>query len=150
MSLHVLKLCVGVDSLDDLRQWQVRRGFQRADLHSDLNGTGNVVAHVTRNMPRRAAQVLDGGSLYWVVRGRILCRNPILALEEVEGEDGKRRCAIILGAGPIPVIPRHHRPFQGWRYFAAEAAPADLTSLQGDTSGLPPEMAADLRELGLI
>lgn len=146
MSLHLLKLCVGVDSLDDLKRWQTRRGFERADLRH----VGRVVVHVTRNMPRQAADVLDGGSLYWVVRGRILCRNPIVALDEVEGEDGKRRCAIVMAAGPVPVIPRRHRPFQGWRYFAAGAAPADLETLQGETSGLPTELATDLRELGLI
>lgn len=146
MSLHLLKLCVGVDSLDELKSWQVRRGH----LRPDLAHAGKVVAHVTRNMPRQAAEVLDGGSLYWVVRGRIACRNPIVALEEVEGDDGKRRCAIVMAAGPVPVIPRRHRPFQGWRYFAADAAPADLNILKGDTGGLPPELAADLRELGLI
>jgi hypothetical protein len=146
MSLHLLKLCVGVDSLDDLRGWQERRGIHRPDL----DHAGKVVVHVTRNMPRRAAAVLDGGSLYWVVRGRIACRNPILALEEIEGEDGKRRCAVILAAGPVPVVPRRHRPFQGWRYFTADAVPPDLEIQQGDAAGLPAEMAAELRELGLL
>lgn len=146
MSLHILKLCVGVSSLDDLRRWQQRRGFRRADL----GHAGKVVVHVTRNMPRRAADVLDGGSLYWVVRGRIACRNRILALEEIEGDDGKRRCAIVMAAGPVQVIPRRHRPFQGWRYFDAEAAPPDLELTGADTSDLPAEMAADLLELGLL
>ncbi len=146
MSLHLLKLCVGADSLDQVKRWQDRRGIRRPDL---AHG-GKIVVHVTRNMPRRAAAVLDGGSLYWVVRGRIACRNPIVALEEIEGEDGKRRCAIVLAAGPVPVVPRRHRPFQGWRYFAAEAAPPDVEFLQGDTDGMPADMAAELRELGLI
>lgn len=146
MSLHILKLCVGVDSLDDLRRWQIRRGIHRADLGHG----GKVVVHVTRNMPRQAADVLDGGSLYWVVRGRIACRNPILALEEIEGDDGKRRCAIVMAAGPVQVVPRHHRPFQGWRYFAADAAPPDLELLNGDAGDMPGEMAADLQELGLL
>lgn len=146
MSLHLLKLCVGVDSLGDLRRWQQRRGLHRADL----GHAGKVVVHVTRNMPRQAADVLDGGSLYWVVRGRIACRNPILALEEIEGDDGKRRCAIVMAAGPVQVIPRRHRPFQGWRYFAAAAAPPDLELLNGNAGDLPAEMAADLQELGLL
>lgn len=146
MSLHLLKLCVGVSSLDDLRRWQHRRGFLRADLAYQ----GKVVVHVTRNMPRRAAEVLDGGSLYWVVQGRIACRNRILALQEIEGDDGKSRCAIVMVAGPVQVIPRRHRPFQGWRYFAADAAPPDLQLLQGDISGLPAGMVADLQELGLL
>lgn len=146
MSLHLLKLCVGVDSLDDLRHWQQRRGLLRADL----GHAGKVVVHVTRNMPRQAADVLDGGSLYWVVRGRIACRNPIVALEEIEGDDGKRRCAIVMAAGPVQVIPRRHRPFQGWRYFAADAAPPDLEKLNGNAGDLPAEMAADLQELGLL
>ncbi len=146
MSLHLLKLCVGVDNLDELRSWQERRGFERPDLAH----AGRVVVHVTRNMPRQAADVLDGGSLYWVVRGRIACRNPIVALEEVQGDDGKRRCAIIMAAGPVPVVPRRHRPFQGWRHFAAGAAPPDLETMNGDTSGLPAGLVADLRELGLL
>ena len=146
MSLHILKLCVGVSSLDDLRRWQQRRGFHRTDLAH----AGKVVVHVTRNMPRRAADVLDGGSLYWVVRGRIACRNRILALEEIEGEDGKRRCAIVMAAGPVQVIPRRHRPFQGWRYFAADSAPPDLETARADAGDLPAEMAADLLELGLL
>ncbi len=146
MSLHILKLCVGVDSLGDLRRWQQRRGLHRADL----GHAGKVVVHVTRNMPRQAADVLDGGSLYWVVRGRIACRNPILALEEIEGEDGKRRCAIVMAAGPVQVVPRRHRPFQGWRYFDAAAAPPDVELLNGNVGDLPAELAADLQELGLL
>lgn len=146
MSQHLLKLCVGIGSVDELRRSQDRRGRYRADLAH----TGKVIVHVTRNMPRRAADVLDGSSLYWVVRGRIACRNPILALEEITGDDGKRRCAIVMAAGPVPVIPRRHRPFQGWRYFATAAVPPDMIMSRHEAADLSAEMAADLHELGLI
>lgn len=159
MALHLKKLCVGVETLDDIRSWQDRRKFNVAGSPDGQM----VVAHLTRNMPRRADEVLDGGSLYWVVKGRIICRNAIVGLEAVDdtarekGSGGSRsrsKCAILLAAGPIPTVAQAHRPFQGWRYLEASDVPADAADagegVGGSSDGMPPEMAAELRDLGLL
>lgn len=143
MALHLIKLCVGIENFDQLVDWQNRRGKRSAD---DIPTIG----HVTRNRPRRANEILAGGSLYWVIKGSILARNPILRFEDVETADGKRKCRIVLVAGPVRTLPRRHRIFQGWRYFDAERAPADLTSASGDLANLPEGMADELSNLGLI
>lgn len=152
MVLHIKKLCVGLSTLDELRAWQARAAAPNPEGRP-------VVTHVTRSHPRRAAEIIEGGSLYWVVAGRILCRNRILAFEEIEGEAArnqrgrnahKRQCVIHLAAGPVPVMPVRHRPFQGWRYLEAEAAPPDLPQGETAAADLPPELVAELRELGLL
>ncbi len=143
MTLHLKKLCVGANSVDDLITWQRERSFE---------GPGGlpVVRHVTRNRPCRADELLDGGSLYWIIKGVILARNPILALEHIEDDQGKTRCGIILKAGPVFTRPRRHRPFQGWRYYDGEAAPADFHGSLVDGHSLPAELTAELEGLGLI
>ncbi len=144
MTIHIKKLCVGVDNLDQLRDWQTRKGVKGP-------GGVKVVRHVTRATPKRSEEVLNGGSLYWVIKGWILARNKILGLEPVEDHEGRRKCAIILEAGPIEVIPTKHRPFQGWRYLDAEEAPKDLNYFKGKNSELiPPDLASKLNELGLL
>ena len=115
------------------------------------NGEPEVLRHVTRNTPRRAAEVLDGDSLYWVIRRVIAVRQPIIGLENVERKDGRAACAIILSNRYIRTVPRRSRAFQGWRYFTSDDAPADLSQGQASPKkDLPPEMAAELRELGLL
>lgn len=108
------------------------------------------IRHVTRNTPRRAAQVLDGGSLYWVIRRVIRVRQPILAFEAAEREDGTPACAIVLD--PVLVRTKHRpfRPFQGWRYFPDSDVPPDLPEGADPAADVPEEMADELRELGLI
>ena len=139
MGTHLKKLCVGIDSLEGLQNWQEFRGVVGAD------GV-KTVRHITRNVPKRSAELLDGGSLYWVVKGRILARNTIHDIEEIEDEDGKRMCAIVLEVPSIAVWPEPHRPFQGWRYLAENDAPED----RGETGDLPTDMADDLKGLGLL
>ena len=147
MSEHVnlVKLCVGADAVDDLRHWQMGRIAQR-----NAAGLDPRPRHVTRMWPKRADEILDGGSLYWVFKGAILARQSIEALEEVIGDDGIRRCAIIMSPEIVLVEGRPRRPFQGWRYLSASDAPSDLTNQSGDALGLPPELAIALNEIGVV
>ncbi len=142
MVLHLQKLSVGSENIDTLRDWQkvmVRRRIKK--------GLSPHHQHVTRMTPKRAEALLDGGSIYWVIKGLILCRNPLVALEETRTADGRKACAIIMDAKIIPVVPTPKRPFQGWRYLKAEDAPEDLKSI-GDTLNLPPHLRAKLVDLG--
>ncbi|PPB79903.1 hypothetical protein LV82_02460 [Albidovulum inexpectatum] len=138
--VHLVKLCVGADSVEDLLAWH-------AANPSPLPGGAR--RHVTRMWPRRAEELLNGGSLYWVIKGAILCRQRVLRLEEVDGQDGKPRCAIILDPEVIRTEPAPRRPFQGWRYLDPQDAPRDLRvgSAQDDT--LPPGLAEALAEFGI-
>jgi len=138
MPLHLLKLCVGVYEVEQLR------GFQEKRL-----ARGERLIHVTRHRPRRDAEVLDGGSLYWVIRRRIAVRQRILALDVVKGEDGITRCGIVLDPELVRTYPQPRRPHQGWRYFEDAVAPPDIVAGQS-ISDFPPEMADQLRELGLL
>lgn len=136
MPLHLIKLCVGADSVEDLADWQ-RRRFP-----------GGRPRHVTRMRPRREAEVLAGGSLYWVIRGITLVRQRILALEAVE--DGEvRRCALALDPALVRVEPRPRAPFQGWRYLEAKDAPPDLPEAAAAEPALPPRLQHALAEMGV-
>ncbi len=142
-ALNLLKLCVGAGSVDDLAAWQ-RKGAERR-----RRGARACPVHVTRMWPRREAELLDGGSLYWVIGGLVAVRQRILALESADRGDGVRRCAIVLDPELIRTEARPARPFQGWRYLKGADAPADLgagASLAGD---LPAELDAALAELGV-
>ena len=147
MTVHLIKLCVGCDSPEDLRQWQEERLAERRK-----RGEPPVLRHVTRSMPKRRDEVLDGASLYWVIKGYVRVRQRIVGLEPVVGEDGEPRCAILYDPELVFVTPRQHRPFQGWRYLEPERAPPDLRDIgwQSDEEQPPPGMLAELRELGLI
>ncbi len=134
MSLHLIKLCVGAATPDDLREWRASR---KAAGHRPI-------VH-TRQTPKRADDILGGGSLYWVFKGVILIRQPFLAIETL-GEGVTRRCEILLDDAMIPTAPQPRRAFQGWRYLEAKDAPADLCSAaDGD---MPIELARQLREIG--
>jgi hypothetical protein len=143
--LHLVKLCVGARSVEDLADWQ--------ESQAGHWPPGRAV-HVTRMRPARAAEILAGGSLYWVIRGAILCRQRLLALEEVAGDDGVPRCALHLDRAIVRTEPLPRRAFQGWRYLAPEAAPRDLGAPQtrgaGEEAPLPPGLAAALAEIGVL
>jgi hypothetical protein len=138
MALHLIKLCVGIDTVDHLRERQAIR----------LRNEG-ALSHVTRMTPRRGARVLDGGSLYWVIKRLVQVRQRIIGLEPVTGQDSIRRCAIMLDRELVATRPQPRRAFQGWRYLRAEDAPLDLPHTPG-LEDMPPQMRADLMELGLI
>jgi len=142
MTLHLQKLSVGSENIDTLRDWQkvvVRRRVRK--------GLTPHHQHVTRMTPKRSDELLDGGSIYWVIKGLIICRNTIVSLDEARTADGRKACAIMMDPKIVPVVPTPKRPFQGWRYLKAEDAPADLQSI-GDTLNLPAHIRAKLVELG--
>ncbi len=142
MTIHLQKLSVGSESIQTLTAWQrhvVRKRKAR--------GQSAVHEHVTRMFPKQVDGLLDGGSIYWVIKGQIQCRNKIIGLEEVIGQDGIRRCAILMEPKVIAVMPTPKRPFQGWRYLTPADAPADLTA-QGGGLELPAELRNRLSDLG--
>jgi len=144
-TLHLIKLCVGTDTVEDLLHWQSRRSAER--IAAGLNPRPR---HVTRMWPRRADELLRGGSLYWVIRGVIRVRQRIAALEPVTGEDGIRRCAIVFEPALIATLPRPRGPFQGWRYLPASDAPPDIGIAPGDDPDLPPGLREALTNLGVL
>ncbi len=138
MSVHLKKLSVGSVSIDNLKNWQNRALKQ-----------GRPRIHPTRNWPKRADELLDGGSMFWIIKGQMIVRQPIADLIEVKREDGRPACGIVLHPELIPVWPRRVRIFQGWRYLETEDAPEDLPQTE-DAAPMPAELAAELRELGLL
>jgi len=134
--LHLLKLAVGIDDIDHLRQIRRVRAAERG---------GNWV--YTRNQPRRAQEVLAGGSIYWVIRGQIRVRQRVTGLRGERDETGRRYCLIEVDAELVPTLPRAWRPFQGWRYLASADAPPDRSVPAEAPSD---RMFAELRALGLI
>jgi hypothetical protein len=146
MTTHIIKLCVGVDSIEDLALLQADR------LASAIKrGAPAELFHRTRMVPKRQDAVLDGGSLYWVIRGVIQARQRITAFEDGQKEDGTRCCLMMLGSDLIAVRPTPRRAFQGWRYLDADDAPDDLLRGADDQlAGMPAQMRRELVELGLI
>ncbi|MEM7683335.1 MAG: DUF1489 domain-containing protein [Pseudomonadota bacterium] len=143
--LHMVKLCVGADVVDDLREWQGGRIAERRKAGLDPRPR-----HVTRMWPRRSDEILAGGSLFWVFRGAVLARQRIEDLQEVIGQDGIRRCAIVMSPEIVLVETRPRRPFQGWRYLNAKDAPPDIRNQSADTVTLPPKLAIALDDLGVV
>lgn len=135
MPLHMIKLCVGCDTVDELKAW-----------HRDaLGGAVPWLVH-TRQTPKRAAEMVEGGSLYRVFKGVILCRQRILAIDTV-GEGVHARCHITVDPEVVLTQPLPRRAFQGWRYFEAKDAPDDLEAGEGGEA-LPQDLARTLREIG--
>ncbi|MEM9099292.1 MAG: DUF1489 domain-containing protein [Pseudomonadota bacterium] len=143
--LHLLKLSVGSETVENLRAWQAGRGAQRAAAGLDPRPR-----HVTRMWPRREGEILAGGSIYWVIARMILARQKIEALEEVIGEDGIRRCGIVLNPTLVRVHPRPKGPFQGWRYLKPEDAPLDLDARGLEEAKLPEDLRSELIHFGVL
>lgn len=137
--LNLIKLCVGADSVDDLRRWIAQRTENGATEH----------VHVTRMTPKRRNELIPGGSLYWVIKGAVQCRQTLIDVRSFVDDEGTTRCRLVLRPELIPVVPRGHRPFQGWRYLQSADAPADLEG-SGDHVEMPAEMRRELAELGLL
>ena len=150
MTLHILKLCVGCDSVEDLRQWQ-----QETLAKKRKNGEKPVLIHWTRMTPKRRDEVLDGGSLYWVIKGYVRVRHRILDLKQ-GNRDGVPHCGIVYEPKLVQTQLMSHRPFQGWRYLDPADAPPDVGSrgfaeaMAGWDREPPPELLQQLKELGLI
>ena len=145
MTVHLVKLCVGIDRLQDLRVWQAKR-------LDDLARAGRVpeLCHKTKQMPRRKDEVLDGGSLYWVIKGFVSAHQRIVDLKETVREDGSPCCGIVLDPAIIETRPHPRRPFQGWRYLEPDETPPDLAVADDSIADMPPGMREELRALRLI
>lgn len=145
MALHLIKLCVGADTIEDLRDWVSRRA-----LTAMAAGLEPTSSHTTRMIPKRTDELLDGGSLYWVIKGQVQARQPLLDLKSFKDTDGITRCELVLGPEVIETTLQPKRPFQGWRYLKDEEAPRDLANLGAEGGELPLELRRELAELGLL
>jgi len=144
MPLHLLKLCVGAVSVEDLAQWV-------DDRLATLGRRGEKPEHkhTTRMVPKRVAELLDGGSLYWVIKGNVQVRQRLLDIRPFTDAQGIHRCDLVLDPALVPTFWQPRRAFQGWRYLEPAEAPADLGAGQGAQS-LPPELRLELASLGLL
>jgi hypothetical protein len=158
--LHLIKLCVGCDSIRDLEDWIAKKlkagkgsGRRTAGKTAGKGVAGKAARernHTTRMVPKRAAEIVDGGSLYWVIRGQIMCRERILDIRPFTDKEGIGRCHIVLDCRPMPVEPRPFRAFQGWRYLAPGDAPRDLDRAAPGARDMPEDLRRELRSLGLL
>jgi hypothetical protein len=146
MALHLIKLCVGVESIADLEE-RIRLRLQARRAAGEKKPQP---VHRTRMVPKRAEELIDGGSIYWVIKGQVAARQKITGIEPFKDEDGVNRCFIVLDKQVTPVMPRRMRPFQGWRYLKPQDAPADITAGLGEAAEMPEELRRELRELGLL
>ena len=145
MALHLIKLCVGCDSVKDLEDWiharlkeRRRRGLSREHMHR------------TRIVPKRAAELVDGGSLYWVIRGEVMCRQRLLDVRPFIDKAGISRCHLVLEPKLLLVEPRPWRAFQGWRYLSSKDTPRDLDRAAPGAKNMPEQLRRELRQLGLL
>lgn len=144
MTVHIIKLSVGTTDIEDLA------GFQRERMRqSARNGGAPRLWHRTRHMPRRTEELLAGGSIYWVIGGRIRARQKLVGFESDRDEEGRKICRFMLDADLVPTDPWPHRAFQGWRYLDPKDAPPDRPAGEADTA-MPEAMIAELRGLGLL
>jgi len=145
MPLHLIKLSVGTDSVDDLKGWIRQRVAERKK-----RGESGHHVHVTRMVPKRDAEILDGGSIYWVIKGQIMCREAIRGIEPFRDREGINRCRLLMTPRLILVEPRPYRAFQGWRYLEHKDAPRDLEKMDPGARNMPEELRRELRGLGLL
>ena len=146
MPLHLIKLSVGTDSIEDLEDWiklklaeQKKRGVKKPERF-----------HTTRMVPKRADELTGGGSIFWVIRGEVMCRQTLVAVRPFVDKAGVGRCRLVLEPKVVPVEPRPWRAFQGWRYLPAKDAPRDLDRVAPGARAMPETMRRELRELGLL
>ena len=146
MPLHLIKLSVGTDSVADLEDWikekikaQKKRGVKKPER-----------IHTTRMVPKRAEELTDGGSIFWVIKGQIMCREVIRGIEPFRDKEGINRCRLLMTPKVILVEPRPFRAFQGWRYLEDKDAPRDLEKMAPGAKNMPEELRRELRGLGLL
>ncbi|WP_299415907.1 DUF1489 domain-containing protein [uncultured Sulfitobacter sp.] len=139
--VNLIKLSVGTDNIEQMVAWQAHR--------ASLSPDGQYY-HQTRMWPKREAEIINGGSIYWVIKGEISARQRIIRLDEKIGVDGIRRCGIVLDHEVIPTVNALKRPFQGWRYLTPQDAPADLSAGHSKEEPLPVELNRALAEIGVL
>jgi hypothetical protein len=139
--LNIVKLSVGSENIAMLKEWQQARRDQLKIKYS---------LHITRMWPKREKELLDGGSIYWVIKGAIQLRQRLIGFDEIIGADGIRRCGFKLDPELIPTTKALRRPFQGWRYLKSEDSPSDLSTNREADDDLPEEMQQTLARLGVL
>lgn len=146
MTVHLVKLCVGASSVSDLAQWQAGRLAE-----ARKSGQPGRLFHATHQTPKKTEELLDGGSLYWVIKGVIQVRQRIIGFDEGTKSDGRQCCLILFDPELVEVRPVPRRAFQGWRYLSPDEAPEDLSGAgQGALAALPAKMRRELAELCLL
>jgi hypothetical protein len=145
MALHILKLCVGCESVEDLEQWIAERLAEKRKAGEALEH-----GHTTRMVPSRQEELLDGGSLYWVIKGSVQCRQRLLDIRPFTDDDGIGRCRLVLDPKVVRTDWQPRRAFQGWRYLKPAEAPADLGKASKGLAEMPPKLRQHLAELGLL
>ena len=145
MALNILKLCVGCDSVEDLEEWIVERLEERR-----RSGQPAEHFHTTRMMPARAGEIVDGGSLYWVIKGNVQCRQRLQEVRPFVDAQGISRCRLVLDPAVVRTMWQPRRAFQGWRYLKSSDAPADLAAAGKGMLDMPPALRRELAELGLL
>jgi hypothetical protein len=145
MPLHLIKLCVGCDSVADLEEWVGRKLKEKKK-----RGQRPEHIHTTRMTPKRMEELLDGGSLFWVIRGEVMCREKLIDIRPFVDREGIARCRLVMDGKLVLVEPRPFRAFQGWRYYTHKDAPRDLARAAPGAAAMPEPLRRELRELGLL
>jgi hypothetical protein len=145
VALNLIKLCVGCDSVKELELWIEKRLKERRKRRLSPEHM-----HRTRMAPKRVDELRDGGSLYWVIRGEVLCRQQLIDVRPFVDKAGVRRCYLVLEPKLVLVEPRPWRAFQGWRYLAGKDSPRDLDRAAPGAKHMPEALRRELRELGLL
>jgi len=145
MSLNLIKLCVGCDSVEDLEEWIAFRLAERRRA-----GEPAEQWHTTRMVPTRVSELTDEGSLYWVIKGNVQCRQRLLEIRPFVDNEGISRCHLVLEPIVVRTGWQPRRAFQGWRYLKPEDAPADLGKRAKAVMEMPPKLRQELAELGLL
>jgi hypothetical protein len=145
MALNLLKLCVGCDSVEDLEEWIEFRLDERRRAGEPAEHW-----HTTRMVPTRGAEITDGGSLYWVVKGNVQCRQLITEIRPFTDDEGIGRCHLMLDPQVVRTDWQPRRAFQGWRYLKPSDAPLDLGKGKAGLVEMPPKLRRELADLGLL
>lgn len=145
MALNLLKLCVGADSVEDLEEWIAERLAE-----ARAKGLPAEQFHTTRMVPTRGGELTDGGSLYWVIKGNVQCRQRLTEIRPFVDGEGISRCRLVLDPQVIRTEWQPRRAFQGWRYLQQNDAPRDLKDGSGGWQALPPDLRSELASLGLL
>ena len=142
--VNLIKLCVGAQNVSDLYNWQKNRIIYQKNLKNPAT------FFITRMRPKREAEILNGGSIFWVFKGLILARQKIIGFDNFMSEDNISRCKVILDRKIILTDAYHKKPFQGWRYFSQQEAPKDREIYSNEKTQLPLKIEKELSELGIF